>query len=38
MADAIDAAKFLDVDMDQFAGPLAFVADGVRAGIEGGHP
>ena len=30
MADPIDAAKLLDVDMDQFAGPLAFVVDGLR--------
>src|SRR6478609_3901900 len=27
MADAVDAAKLLDVDMDQFAGLFAFIAD-----------
>lgn len=35
MADALDAAELLDVDVDEFAGMLALVADDGRTGFEG---
>src|SRR4051812_15423713 len=38
MADAIDAAELLDVDMDQFARRVALIADGRRPGRESGKP
>jgi len=36
MADAIDAAQLLDVDMDQFTGALALIADDLGLRVEGG--
>ena len=37
VADAVDAAKLLDVDVDQLARLRALVADHRRAGTKGGH-
>jgi hypothetical protein len=38
VADAVDAAELLDVDMDQLARPLALVADHRRLRLERGEP
>ena len=37
VADAVDPAELLDVDVDQLAGPLALVADDRGLGLEGGE-
>ncbi len=37
MADALEAAQALDVEIDHLAGPLAFVADHRRTGIKEGQ-
>jgi hypothetical protein len=38
VADAIDTAELLDVDMNQLAGPLALIADDLAGRLEGGEP
>ena len=38
VADAVDPAELLDVEVDQLAGPLALVADDLGLGVEGAEP
>jgi hypothetical protein len=38
MADAINAAELLDVDVDQFAGPVALIANDQRFRIQRAQP
>src|SRR5262245_45176983 len=38
VADAVDPAQLLDVDVDELAGPLALVADRLGPGVEGAEP
>src|SRR5690348_2553225 len=38
VADALDAAEFLDVDMDELAGFVALIADDLRLGHQGRQP
>src|SRR4029453_3342567 len=38
VADAVEAAEFFDVEMDDFAGPLALVARGGFLRLQGGAP
>jgi hypothetical protein len=38
MADAVDAAELLDVDMDQFSRRVAPIADDLQPGRESGKP
>ena len=37
MADAVDSAEVLDVNMDQLTGPLALIADDLGLGVEAGE-
>src|SRR5690606_24728250 len=38
MADAVDAAELLGIEVDQFAGPLPLVAADLARRVEGGEP